>query len=112
MRPIRHWNPIRVKGHIFVCMLAYLVVWEVRNRLTSLLERDPETRECEAKSLKEIWGSLRKIKLGKINCGGKVVYDVSILSDHQKRILGELDANINAPIRDRLGLCRQKNQSR
>ncbi len=26
VRPIRHWNPDRVRGHIFLCILAYLVV--------------------------------------------------------------------------------------
>ena len=31
MRPIRHWNPKRVKGHIFICMLSYLIVWKARN---------------------------------------------------------------------------------
>lgn len=25
VRPIRHWNPQRVKGHIFVCVLGYLL---------------------------------------------------------------------------------------
>jgi transposase len=39
-RPVRHWNSDRVRGHVFVCMLAYLVIWHARRRLSEFLLRD------------------------------------------------------------------------
>ncbi len=108
MRPIRHWNPERVEGHVFMCMLAYLVVWETRKRAEELLKRDPKTRECEGDSLREIWRTLNKIKFGKIDVGGSKIIDISNLTQYQKKILKILNAQIKTKERDRLGLCRQK----
>jgi transposase len=111
MRPIRHWNPKRVEGHIFVCMLAYLVTWEVRKQLGELLKRDPKTRECEGDSLRKIWRSLNKIKLGKIDADGRGIMDISTLTQPQKKILKSLNAQIKAKERNQLGLCRQKKRA-
>ncbi len=108
MRPIRHWNPERVEGHVFMCMLAYLVVWETRKRAGELLARAPKTRECEGNSLREIWRTLNKIKLGKIDAGGNKIMDISNLTSYQKRILKTLNAQIKKKDRDRFGLCRLK----
>jgi transposase len=52
VRPIHHRVPPRVRAHLFLCMLAYYVEWELRRRWASLLfaeedlegtrqERDP-----------------------------------------------------------------------
>jgi transposase len=112
MRPIRHWNSKRVEGHVFMCMLSYLVVWETRKRLGSLLERDPHTRECEGDSLREIWMTLNKIKLGIIYAGETKVMDISNLTKYQKQILKAMNAQILVKERKRLGLCRQKKQAR
>ena len=111
MRPIRHWNPKRVEGHVFMCMLAYLIVWESRNRLRNLLERDTETRECEGDSLREIWKALNKIKLGIIDCDGRKVTEISALTTRQKRILKALNAQIMTKERIRLGLRRHKKRN-
>jgi transposase len=111
MRPIRHWNPERVEGHVFMCMLAYLVVWETRKRAAELLTRDPQTRECEADSLREIWRTLSKIKLGTIDADGNKIIDISSLTSYQKKILKVLNAQIKVKERSRLGICRQKKRS-
>ena len=108
IRPIRHWNAKRVKGHVFVCMLAYLIIWEVRNRLFELLERNKKNKECEGGSLREIWEELRKIAIGTIDCGGTFVKDVSKISSYQKKILKKLKATINKKAKKSLGLGRQK----
>ena len=47
--------------HIFACFLAYRIVWELRQRLHPVLERDPDTNQCEAGSLHEVWRVLKKI---------------------------------------------------
>lgn len=45
VRPIHHRLAKRVRAHVFLCMLAYYVVWHMRQRLAALLfdDHDPES---------------------------------------------------------------------
>lgn len=40
IRPIFHFRSDRIRAHVFLCMLAYLVEWEMRRRLKPLLFAD------------------------------------------------------------------------
>lgn len=53
LRPIHHRVPERVEAHVFVCMLAYYVVWHMRQALAPLLfqDTDPEGAAAERKSV-------------------------------------------------------------
>jgi hypothetical protein len=42
VRPIRHYNEAHVRGHIFVCMLAYYVEWHMRKALGAVLFQDDD----------------------------------------------------------------------
>jgi transposase len=42
VRPIRHRDELRVKAHIFLCMLAYYLQWHLRKALAPLLFEDEE----------------------------------------------------------------------
>jgi transposase len=42
VRPIRHRDELRVKAHIFLCMLAYYLQWHLRQALAPLLFEDEE----------------------------------------------------------------------
>jgi len=61
--------------------------------------------------LRQIWRSLNKIKLGRIDADGEKLMDISILTQQQKKILKALNAQIKTKERRRLGLCRQKNRT-
>ena len=87
VRPIRHFNEPQVRGHIFVCFLAYRVVWELRQRLQPVLQRDPDTRRCEAGSLAEVWRALATIGLGKLKTEGKTVFKLTNLTPHVQKIV-------------------------
>ena len=45
VRPIRHRDEVRVRTHIFICMLAYYVEWHMRQALAPLLFDDEELAE-------------------------------------------------------------------
>ncbi|MFQ5561338.1 MAG: IS1634 family transposase [Nitrospinota bacterium] len=45
IRPIRHRKEVRVKAHIFLCMLAYYVEWHMRKALKPLLFEDEELED-------------------------------------------------------------------
>ena len=86
-RPIRHFNEPNVRGHIFACFLAYRVIWELRRRLSSILTRDPETNQCEAGSLADIWRELGTVSVAKLEARGKVYTKLSQINDPVKKIL-------------------------
>jgi transposase len=86
-RPIRHFNEPNVRGHIFACFLAYRVIWELRRRLSSLLTRDPETNQCEAGSLADIWRELGTVSVAKLEARGKVYTKLSQVNDPVRKIL-------------------------
>jgi transposase len=95
-RPIRHWTEARVRGHVFMCMLAYRLVYEARERLSGILERDNKTRYTAYGSLREVWESLEKISVGHIRIAGKLYEQISKISDREKKILNELGVVLNS----------------
>jgi transposase len=48
VRPIFHYESDMVKAHIFICMLAYYVQWEMEQRLAPLLFREEDPAAAEA----------------------------------------------------------------
>jgi hypothetical protein len=42
VRPIRHWDPDRVRAHIFLCLLAYYVQWHILEAWRELLFADED----------------------------------------------------------------------
>ena len=48
VRPIFHWLDDRIRGHVFLCMLAYYVEWHMREKLAHVLFDDHERDEAEA----------------------------------------------------------------
>ena len=92
MRPIRHWNPERVKGHIFVCMLAYLIVWKARKLFSEFIanEQVPDNTqpEDECHSLRVLWERLdRWVQIGKFRIGGKITEQLKVLPAEARPIL-------------------------
>jgi transposase len=47
VRPIYHWLDDRIRGHVFLCMLAYYVEWHMRRRLAPILFDDHQRTEAE-----------------------------------------------------------------
>jgi transposase len=47
IRPIHHWLGRRIKGHVFLCMLAYYVEWHMRRKLAPILFDDHQKQQAE-----------------------------------------------------------------
>lgn len=86
-RPIRHFNEMQVRGHLFACFLAYRVIWELRQRLAPVLARDPDTKRCEAGSLAEIWRELSSITVAKLEAHGKTHLKLAQITPYGKKLL-------------------------
>ncbi len=54
VRPIYHYLDHRVKGHIFLCFLAYYVEWHMRNALSTILFEEEEIEKISSSDLKEL----------------------------------------------------------
>jgi transposase len=86
-RPIRHFNEPQVRGHLFACFLAYRVIWELRQRWQLVLERDPDTKRCEAGSLAEIWRELSGITVAKLEARGQTHLKLSRITPYAQKLL-------------------------
>jgi transposase len=48
VRPVHHWLAGRVRAHVFLCMLAYYLEWQMRQKLAPLLFDDTDKDAAEA----------------------------------------------------------------
>jgi transposase len=48
VRPVFHWNAQRVRAHVFLCMLAYYVEWNMREKLKPMLFDDEYVKQARA----------------------------------------------------------------
>jgi hypothetical protein len=94
IRPIHHWNPDRVRAHVFLCMLAYHVEWHLRQALAPLLFHDTDIEAARARRASPV-ASTEPSKLAKTkkatkrNADGLPVMRFADLMDH----LGTLTRN-------------------
>jgi transposase len=100
LRPIRHWNANRVKAHIFVCMLSYMIIWQARRVFSDFLEPDNELRV----SLRTVWNKLNKIQIGKIKIGETICEQLNPVTDDVKKILKAASVSLNGQALKRMGL--------
>ena len=97
IRPIRHWNSERVKGHVFLCMLSYLVIWEARRLFDEFISKDSideTTKQEEIHSLRTVWERLnRDVKIGKLKINGKVEEQIKPMKQKTKQMLKVANAS-------------------
>ena len=62
LRPVFHKTDDRIKCHVFICMLAYYVMWHMKQKLQPLFDADGagENRKYTFHSVLEIFKSIRK----------------------------------------------------
>ena len=65
VRPIRLWNPNRVRAHIFICMLAYMVIWKARQLFADFISPEEDLHV----SLRTLWEKLGNVEIGRIKIG-------------------------------------------
>ena len=98
VRPIHHYTPERVKAHVFLCMLAYYVEWQMRQKLKPMLFDDEDlpaqrnNRPSPVLPVEPSSGAMRK-KGTAFNESGRPVHSFrTLLAD-----LGTIAYNIVAP---------------
>ena len=90
VRPIRHRLEKRVRAHIFLCMLAYYVLWHMVEAWCPLLFADENQEVKEARDpvapAKRSQEALRKAQSKRLD-DGSVVHSVQTLLDHLAAIV-------------------------
>ena len=93
VHPVYHKTDERIKCHVFICMLAYYVMWHMKQRLQPLFETDKQggSRKYTFDNIIEILKSIRKETVEFINTQSTVITTPTKV---QKRILELLSVKI------------------
>jgi len=106
VRPIRHWNPDRVRGHVFLCMLSYLIIWQARLAFADFISAEPvgkEQSQDDCHSLRIIWERLNQwVQIGTVSINGETGEQINPLSAKAKRILKAANAALTEKAKKQL----------
>jgi len=93
IRPVYHKKDERIKCHVFICMLAYYVMWHMKQRLRSFFASDGEgaLRKYTFGSIIEILKGIRKET---VEVKGIKSYIVTTPTYEQNRILESIGVRI------------------
>jgi len=94
MRPIYHKTDQRIKAHIFLCFLAYYLLWHARQRLIPLFTRKEEKQE-KRWSIEIVIERLKSISSCQILVNGiKVKQTISKPDNEQSKIIKLLGGSL------------------
>lgn len=90
-RPVFHRRAKQTRAHVFICMFAYAVIFEMENRLYPWLKEMKKTKD--KLSYKDAMGELNNIKICILSFGKSTHQEIKIteLSDRQKQIFKLLE---------------------
>ncbi len=93
MRPIYHKLDHRIKAHIFLCMLAYYVQWNMQQRLTTLFEENKKGWE-RMWTFTQVIETLKSITQNTIKINGITLCRNTCPNQEQFKILKLLGVNM------------------
>jgi len=93
IRPVYHKKDDRIKCHVFICMLAYYVMWHMKQKLTHLFSTDGKGADRKF-TFDYIIESLKSIRKETVEICNEKTYVITKPSDEQKRILNLLGVAI------------------
>jgi transposase len=93
IRPVYHKTDDRIKCHVFICMLAYYVMWHMNQRLKPIFEADGVGRHRKY-SFDYVIEVLKCIRKETIEVCGNISSIVTTPTAEQKRILALLGVTV------------------
>jgi transposase len=90
MRPVYHKTDDRIKCHVFICMLAYYIMWHMRQRLKPLEEIDGVggDRRYSFAHVIELLKSIQKNNVKFMDAESSVITTPSVEQSHILNLLG------------------------
>jgi transposase len=86
IRPIYHRTDDRIKCHVFICMLAYYVMWHFKRRLQPLFDEDGVAGERKY-NFDYVIELLKAIRSETVEFAGQISSVITTPTDEQSRIL-------------------------
>jgi transposase len=93
IRPVYHKKDDRIKCHVFICLLAYYVMWHIKQRLRPFFDSDRAGKKRKF-TFDYVIESLKSIRLNSVSFLGANSAVVTTPNDEQKYILDLLELKI------------------
>ncbi|MCL1816460.1 MAG: IS1634 family transposase [Clostridiales bacterium] len=93
VHPMYHKTDNRIKCHVFICMLAYYVMWHIKQRLQPLFESDGKGAKRKH-TFDQVMETLKCIRKDTVEFQRATTNVVTVPTDEQNRILQLLGVNI------------------
>jgi transposase len=93
IRPYYHKTDDRIKCHVFICMLAYYVMWHMNQRLQPYFEADGAGRKRK-RTFEYVIETLKCIRMQDVDVCGAMTKIVSTPTDEQAQILELLGVSL------------------
>ena len=93
IRPVYHKNDERIRGHVFLCMLAYYLQWHMEQRLAPLFTQDGKGQERRW-TFRGVIDCLAQITRNKVTVNGAEFYQNSTPTPEQEEILSLLQVTM------------------
>ena len=93
IRPVYHKNDDRIRGHVFLCMLAYYLQWHMEQRLAPLFTQDGKGQERRW-TFRGVIDCLAQITRNKVTVNGAEFHQNSTPTEEQEQILNLLDVTM------------------
>ena len=94
IRPVYHKIDERIDTHVFICMLSYYLIWQMKNRLKPLFDGDGVGRSKKY-TLASVIERLKSIRQEKINFQGIITFSITKPDDEQQKILDLLGVSLS-----------------
>lgn len=93
IRPVYHKNDDRIRGHVFLCMLAYYLQWHMEQRLAPLFTQDGKGQERRW-TFRGVIDCLAQVTRNKVTVNGAEFYQNSTPTPEQEEILSLLQVTM------------------
>ena len=93
IRPVYHKNDERIRGHVFLCMLAYYLQWHMEQRLAPLFTQDGKGQDRRW-TFRGVIDCLAQITRNKVTVNGAEFFQNSTPTPEQEEILSLLQVTM------------------
>jgi transposase len=90
IRPIYHKTDDRIRCHVFLCMLAYYIMWHMKQRLKPLFDKDGSGKDRKY-TFKYVMESLKAIRSELVSVGPQTTNIITSPTEVQQEILSLLN---------------------
>jgi len=93
VHPVYHKTDVRIKCHIFICMLTYHIMWHMKQRLQPLFEKDEKVADRKY-TFDYIMETLKCIRKNTVEFQNVITNVITVPTDEQNRILQLLGVSL------------------